>query len=215
MSILNGEGPLPEFQFDREKLRAVVLRACHACEPADLGAVKLNKVLYFFDMITYAHHRAVVTGATYRKRPNGPASDQLLFLLRDLQKSGDVEIRDVDYHGYWKKEYIAKVPAPEGVLSPEQESLLDDVIDFVCRKNTARSISEYSHSLPWEMADMGGIIPYYSAMLLFPTQPSPEAFELVEQGVPEFAGEWKSNNVVALSSLADFRSRILAASGQA
>lgn len=203
---------MPLMQFDHAKMRAVILRACHSCAPEDLGAVKLNKVLYYFDMISYAHHHASVTGATYRKRPNGPASDQLLFLLRDMERSGDIEIRAVEYHGYWKKEYVAKVVETSGVLSNQELSLLDDIIDFVCRRNTARSISEYCHSLPWEMADMGGEIPYHSAMLLFPTQPSPEAFEAVQHGVNEFATERSTGNAVGLSKLADFRSRILAAS---
>lgn len=202
-------------QLDRNKMRAVILRACHTCEPHELGAVKLNKVLYYFDMISYAHHREAVTGATYRKRPNGPTSDQLLFLLRDMEAVGDIEVRNVNYHGYLKKEYIAKAVEPKGILSKQELSLLDDVLDFVCRQNTAKSISEYSHSLPWEMADMGGIIPYHSAMLLIPAQPSPEAFEAVKMGMGEVAKEGSTRNTLGLSKLADFRSRLLAASGQA
>lgn len=202
-------------QLDRDKMRAVILRACHTCAPDDLGAVKLNKVLYYFDMISYAHRRVSVTGATYRKRPNGPTSDQLLFLLRDMEAAGDIEIRNVDYHGYEKKEYIAKATEPINVLNEDELGLLDDVIDFVCRQNSAKSISEYSHSLPWEMAEMGGVIPYHSAMLLIPSQPSPEAFEAVQKGMSEVAPERSTRNAVGMSKLEDFRSRILAASGQA
>lgn len=201
-------------QFDREKMRAVILRACHSCDPHELGAVKLNKVLYYLDMLTYAHQRAAVTGATYRKRPNGPASDQLLFLLRDMERRGDIQIRDVNYHGYIKKEYVPLVEQPEGVLNAAELSLLDDVIDFVCRQNTARSISEYSHSLPWEMAQMGGEIPYRSAMLLLPMEPTPEAFELAEQGLAEIADAKSSARIVDLPLLTEFRGRILSEAGQ-
>jgi Protein of unknown function (DUF4065) len=201
-------------QFNREKMRAVILHACHSCDPDELGAVKLNKVLYYLDMIAYAHHRMTVTGATYRKRPNGPASDQLLFLLREMQRAGDIEIKDVDYHGFWKKEYIAKAPDPVGVLNEEELSLLDDVIEFVCRQHSARSISEYSHSLPWEMAEMGGVIPYHSAMLLFPMEPTPEGLEIAEQGLQEIAKARSSTNTVGLPLLRDFRSRILSEAGQ-
>ncbi len=201
--------------FNRDKMRAVVLRACRSCAPADLGAVKLNKVLYFLDMIWYAHHRVPVTGATYRKRPNGPTSDNLLFLLRDMSRAGDIEIKDVDYHGYWKKEFRPRVEDPVGVLNPDEASLLDDVIDFVCRKNSARSISEYSHSLPWEMADMGGEIPYRSAMLLFPMEPTPEAFELVEQGLPQIEAARQNQAPLGMPVLTAFRSRVQSEAGQA
>ena len=205
---------MTQMQYDKEKMRAVILRACHTCTREDLGAVKLKKVLYYFDMISYAHHRASGAGATYRQRPNGPTSDQLLFLLRDMARVGDIDILEVDYHGFFKKEYIAKVAEPVGVLNSDEIELLDDVIEFVCRQNTARSISEYSHSLPWEMAEMGATIPYRSALLLFPSQPSPEAFEAVQQGEPELAARRSARNTVGMSKLADFRGRILAASGQ-
>jgi hypothetical protein len=201
-------------QFDREKMRAVILRVCHACDPADLGAVKLHKVLYYLDMLNYAHQRRAITGATYRKRPNGPASDQLLFILRDMERAGDIRISEVDYHGYLKREFIPLVEEPSGVLNQAELSLLDDIVDFVCRHNTARSISEFSHSLPWEMADMGGEIPYRSAMLLFPMQPSPEAFDAVEQGMSEFEASRSKKSPVGLRTLGDFRSSVLAAAGQ-
>ena len=56
-------------QFDRAKLKTVILYVCSRCEPAQLGAVKLHKVLYFTDMLHYAHAGTAVTGATYRERP--------------------------------------------------------------------------------------------------------------------------------------------------
>jgi len=201
-------------QFDREKMRAVILRVCRSCAPSDLGAVKLNKVLYYADMIHYAHYRAPVTGATYRKRPNGPASDQLLFLLRDMERVGDIKIDNVDYYGFFKKEYVPLAEEPQGVLNEVETGILDDVIEFVCRQNTARSISEYSHALPWEMAEMGGEIPYPSAMLLFPMQPSPEAFEAVERGMSEVEAARSQGDTVGVRSLAAFRSSVLEAVGQ-
>ncbi|QUM72499.1 Panacea domain-containing protein [Sphingopyxis granuli] len=192
-------------------MRAVILRVCHSCDPADLGAVKLNKVLYFLDMISYAHHRQAVTGATYRKRPNGPTSDQLLFMLRDMQEIGEIQVDDVDYHGFIKKNYVALVSEPVGVLTNEETTLLDDVIEFVCRRNTAKSISDYSHKLPWELAHMGDVIEYHTAMMLFPNEPSPKAFELAKEGAEELEAARSTGNAVAVTSLADFRSRLLAA----
>ena len=205
---------MAEVQFDPGKMRAVILHTCHACDPSDLGAVKLHKVLYYLDMVMYAHQREVVTGATYRKRPNGPMADQLLFTLRDMTQAGDLKVENVNYHGFWKKEYQALVPEPEGILNSEELSMLDDAIDFVCRKNTAKSISDYSHALPWEMADMGGEIPYHTAMLLFPMQPSPEAFDAAEQGMSEVETARSQTEALGLQDLGAFRGRVLASVGQ-
>jgi Protein of unknown function (DUF4065) len=201
-------------QFDRAKMRAVILRAIGGCTPSDMGAVKLNKVLYFVDMIHYAHFRQAVTGATYRKRPNGPTTDQLLFVLREMQHDGQVKIDDVEYHGYWKKQYTPLTPEPAGVLNEEEQALVDDVVDFVCRQNSAKTISDYSHQMPWEMATDGGVIPYSTAMLLFPMQVSPEAFDAASMGVSEIEVARSNASAVGGLSVSDFRSRVLASIGQ-
>ncbi len=201
-------------QFDRTKMRAVILRAIHGCRPSDMGAVKLNKVLYFVDMIHYAHFRQAVTGATYRKRPNGPTTDQLLFVLREMQQDGQVKIEDVEYHGYWKKQYTPMKPEPSGLLNDEEQALVDDVVDFVCRQNSAKTISDYSHQMPWEMAGDGGVIPYSTAMLLLPMQVSPEAFEAASIGVAEIEVARSKSGSLGGLSVSDFRSRVLASAGQ-
>lgn len=201
-------------QYDRQKMRAVVLRTCHACRPADLGAVKLHKVLYYLDMMMYAHQRQAVTGATYLKRPNGPMASELLAALRDMERDGDIRVDTVNYHGFLKKEYYALTDEPQDILNTEEQSMLDDVIDFVCRKNTAKSISDYSHALPWEMAELGGVIPYHSAMLLFPMQPTAEAFDLVEKGMAEIETARSQSNAVGMQDITTFRSSVLSAVGQ-
>jgi hypothetical protein len=38
-------------QFDRAKLKTVILYACSKCDAEQMGAVKLHKVLYFADML--------------------------------------------------------------------------------------------------------------------------------------------------------------------
>ena len=201
-------------QFDRNKLRAVVLRTCHRVPPDRIGAVKLHKVLYFLDMIRYATSGNSVTGSEYRKRPFGPTCVQLLPVLREMERDWDLEIRDVDYFGLRKKEYVPAAPEPEGVLNDEEIALLDEVIDFVCSKNSARTISEFSHQLPWEMAEFGDIIPYSSALLLFPSQPSPEAFDRVQQGRDEIEAARSGADTLAFADIAAFRSRVRSRIGQ-
>jgi Antitoxin SocA-like, Panacea domain len=170
-------------QFDREKLKAVILYACNRCQASELGAVKLHKVLYVSDMLYYAYLGTPLTGATYRKRTHGPTCDDLLPALRELERAGAVEVREVEYFGYRKKEYLARAPAQIERLGPAALELLDDVIDFVCRDNTAQTISEYSHNRAWEMAEFGDVLSYNSVFQIFPTEMSPEVMDIVRAEV--------------------------------
>jgi Protein of unknown function (DUF4065) len=195
-------------QFDRSKLRAVILNICGLCPREMLGAVKLHKVLYFLDMMSYAQSGLSVTGSTYCKRPFGPTCVQLLPMLRDMSNDGDIEIRDVEFYGRSKKEYIPRAVPIAGTLNGDEIALLEEVVDFVCNQNTAQSISDYSHQLPWEMAEFGEVIPYSTALMLFPADIGPEAFELVRKGAQEIAKARLNENTVDMSLLAALRSRI-------
>lgn len=196
-------------QYDRTKLRAAILYAAKSCPPEQMGATKLHKVLYFADMMSYATSGAAMTGATYRKRPFGPTCDELLPTLRDLAIEGDLEVREVDYFGYLKKEYIAKTDA-SNVLSEGERELLDEVVDFVCHANTAKTISEFSHTRAWEMAEGGEILPYSTALYIIPEQAPPEALEWAAEEMARIDATESSGNPVGSSDLRDFRSRILA-----
>jgi Protein of unknown function (DUF4065) len=199
-------------QYDRGKLKSAILYTCAKCEPSHLGSVKLHKVLYFVDMIHYAQTGRPVTGATYRKRPLGPTCDPLLPTLRELERNNEIRIDEVDYFGYRKKEFIA-LSKPDLVRFTHDElRLLDEVIEFVCAQNIAKTISEYSHNRAWEQAEFGDELKYSSAFLLFPAEVSPEALEWAS-GEGQIVDEARSQNKLASKDFAAFRSEVLSRLG--
>lgn len=200
-------------QFNREKLRALVLYVCSKCPPSQLGAVKLHKVLYFSDMIHFVASGTPITGAPYRKRPFGPTCDPLLPLLRDMENSGELEVDKVDYFGFWKKEYHSRVEPDLSRFSDAEIHLIDDIIDFVCLSSTARQISEFSHNRAWELAEPGEELPYSSAFVLIPHQASPETLEWAEEEASKIASAESKGESMETRDFRAFRSRILAASG--
>lgn len=204
-----------QMQFDRNKLKTVILRTCELCPPEKLGAVKLHKVLYFTDMIAYARSGRAVTGAEYRKRPFGPTCVPLLPILRDMERDGELVVSETEYFGLRKKEFRALSEADMRRLSDEESALLEEVVDFVCHRNTARSISEISHQLPWELADFGETIGYDTALMLFPSQPSAEALDLVEQEAEALEAARSEGDTVGRSTYRDFRSRVQSQIGAA
>jgi hypothetical protein len=195
-------------QFDREKLRAAVLHICSNCPPNQLGAVNFHKVLYFADMLQYAFKRVPITGATYRKRPYGPTCVQLLPTIGELVRDGAMRVDEVDYFGFRKKEYHAlTVPAP-AALANEEIAFLDEVIDFVCNNNTARTISEFSHQEPWERVGFGDEIPYSSAYQLIPSAVSQEAFDKAKEGIEAFEAARQRGDALGNKDFAAFRESI-------
>jgi hypothetical protein len=197
--------------FDREKLRAAVLYVVGSCAPSSLGAVKLHKVLYYSDMMTYLASGKAITGAEYRKRPYGPTCDAILPLLGELSREGILKIEHVSYYGYRKKEFQLLVESDSNQLSSEEKATLDEMMDFVCNQNSARTISEFSHDMVWEMVEFGEVIPYHNAILLVPNVVSDEAIAWAEaEGTLVADARSKSaDQTVAGRDARDFRARLV------
>lgn len=195
-------------QFDRNKLKEAILYACARCDAEDIGAVKLHKVLYFADMIRYAESGKPITGSVYVKRPHGPTNKHLLSILREMEAEGEIQISEADYHGYMKKEYRPLRQPRIDALSPAEQQVLDDVVDFVCLHHTARTISDYSHNRAWEMAQYGEEIPYRRAYLLYPSEVSEEAFEATAQGVRQVEATESGPASLAFVPFDTLRSRL-------
>lgn len=156
-------------QFDREKFKEAVLLLASYCPPEELGNVKLHKMLYFSDMMNFLQEGRPLTGVDYLKQKFGPTARHLTFAVDELAREGRLSVRETEYHGFYKKDYVPTAPFKPARLSESEQQLLRDVADFV-RGKTARQISEISHNAAWEAAELGEVIPYFTALQLVPVE---------------------------------------------
>jgi uncharacterized protein YlxP (DUF503 family) len=204
------------FKTDWDKLRAAVLHVISTCDPESLGAVKLHKVLYYSDMLSYLDTGRPITGAEYRKRPFGPTCDSILPILNDLQRKGEIEVQSVSYHGFQKKQFRALGLVRTNHLSADEKEVLDEMIEFVCRNNTAKTISDFSHSLAWEMVEFGDVIPYHNAFNLVPNMASAESMAWAEEEAAKLESSGQKSPDAPLAGIDSraFRARLVELSGR-
>lgn len=147
-------------RLDFNKLKALVHYVCHkATNPADLGAVKLNKVLWYADSINYLVTGASITGETYVKRQHGPVPKHILAVVDALIEDGKVARGKVNHFGFMKNEYISLDDPDITTFTADEIALIDAAFEHVCMNHTARSVSEETHDIIWNVADMGEEIP--------------------------------------------------------
>ena len=96
-----------------------------------------------------------------------------------------------------------------GRFSETERAVLDEVIDFVCRSNTAKTISDFSHSTPWEIVEFGEELPYHNALHLIPNQVSKDAFDWALEQEPAIEAERSKANPLDYPAFADLRGRFL------
>jgi len=172
------------FQFDREKFKDVIHFVCTRCETAELGRVKLHKILYFADMLHFLSAGRPLTGCEYQKQQFGPTAKHLNWAIGQLRSEGRVRCERRDFFGFAKDDFVSMREPDSKRLSSDEHALLNEVIDFVCAR-TAREISELSHSAAWEMVKFGEVIPYFSALFLAPSETTEEDVAWAEATVKE------------------------------
>jgi uncharacterized phage-associated protein len=178
------------FQFDREKFKDVVhyavQRAADRYGLEALGNTKLHKILYFADMLHYLDAGHPLSGEDYQRQRFGPTARHLTWAIAALIVEGRISLTKRNYYGYAKSEYAPLLPPTASRLSTGQQSLIDEVMDFVCAR-TAAEISEFSHDDVWSSVCMGERIPYYAAFAMFPAEITDEDIEEATEEVLRLA----------------------------
>lgn len=146
--------------MDQSKFDALVHYICAKCDdPSSLGATKLNKILWYSDTGTYLAYGHSITGSSYVKRQFGPVPQDMPASRRRLVASGAIIERQAPFFGYAQTQFIALTRPDLSLFSGEEISIVDHVIEVICRNYTATSISSLTHDRVWELAMIGEEIP--------------------------------------------------------
>lgn len=131
-------------------------------EPSVLGATKLNKILWFSDAWAYMRLGSPITEARYEKRQFGPVPSGILNVQNNLVKNGRIILRQGAYGGYPQTQFVSLTTPDINGFSGPQISLVDSIISDICHNHTAASISQASHDIVWDAAELGEEIPLYA-----------------------------------------------------
>lgn len=167
------------------KFKALVHHVIHECasSPDQLGAIRLNKVLWFADVTAYKMDGRAITGEKYVKRQFGPAPSRVLRALDDLVREGAVLILDPEVEYAPRKFYALTAPA-SGKLSNREKLITSAVLDDVLGR-TASEISEMSHDDVWQAAEIGEEIPMYATLASTPGEITEDVVEWANSSLAE------------------------------
>lgn len=160
-----------EIHLNMEKFEEAVHYICATCTEGDrLSAVKLNKILYYSDMIHYAKTGTAITGASYAKRQRGPAAKQILSAMENLRRQMRLDWKHVPVFEGARREFDAHGDTNLSLFSGDEIKQIDAMIRFVCDQGAAE-VSEFSHTIVWEAADMGEELPYDTFLVSYLREP--------------------------------------------
>ncbi|EOH0085270.1 Panacea domain-containing protein [Campylobacter coli] len=117
--------------------------------PADLGKVKLNKILWFADRAFMYKNYASLTQTSYIKNPQGPVVKKLENILTSLEKNEFIKSIKVNKGEYQQQSFLCLKEPNLDDFTAKEISILDETINKFALK-TAKELSEMSHDECWE-----------------------------------------------------------------
>lgn len=156
---------LGEKEMATEKFKALVHFMVHQCreQPGRLGAIRLNKALWYTDVFAYKASGASVTGERYVKRAKGPVPARILQTLNELELEQKIHIREPDGK-FDSRKFMGLVSPNTSVLSEDEMAAASSTLEAVCGYS-ANEISELTHDIIWEAAAEGEEIPLYATLV--------------------------------------------------
>jgi hypothetical protein len=165
-----------------QKLKEAVHFVCRrmATRPELLGAVKLQKILWYVDVRSYGVTGKTVTGAVFVKGKYGPYTPAAAPAIRELVREGRLNADTEQYFDNEKMRLIGNGETNKTILTARELCWLDEITEEICECHTAASISEKSHGSIWQMAAYGEEIPFEATAVTL-VRPSQEAVELASK----------------------------------
>lgn len=147
-----------------EKFKGLVHYVVHECSghPDRLGAIRLNKSLWFADVFAYKTQGVPISNERYVKRQMGPVPAHILEAIRELQADGKIVVRE-PAHQYDTRKYISVAQPDDAILSDDERSIATSAMEAVCGFS-ANAISELTHDMIWDAAEMGEDIPLHATL---------------------------------------------------
>jgi hypothetical protein len=149
------------------RLAALAHYVIWKCDPADLGAVKLNKILWFADLDHYRRTGRTITGATaYTKLQHGPVPRGMLRALSALEAENKIAKSTENYYDRPKTMFLALSRPDLSAFDADEIATIDMITETISRDHTAVSISRLSHDALWEETEIGSDMTIGAASVL-------------------------------------------------
>ena len=143
-----------------ERLKALMHYVCAkaADNPQVLGRIKLNKVPWYADTISFALYGKSITGERYIKRQFGPVPAKFIPAQKKLEEEKKIVQSQSTMFRLVNHDFTSIATPDTDMFSKEDMDVINQAFEHVM-KHTAMSVSEETHDHVWELAEIGEEIP--------------------------------------------------------
>jgi transcriptional regulator with XRE-family HTH domain len=151
------------------KFKNVLLYILERCAgKPNVGETVLYRLLYFSDFNYYEIYEEHLTGARYRKMPNGPVPQKIDTIIKQMIDNGQLARVKTEYHDYLLTRFLPLDKPNLREFKATEKEVIGKVIEQMSDWSLA-TINNYSHEdIPWLASKEGEEISYELALYRYP-----------------------------------------------
>ena len=136
-------------ELNKDKYLNALLFFISYCNNKWLGVTKLNKLMYYFDFISYRDHQKSATGDIYAHWEKGPVPKHIEEMLQELKRTGKITAQDIPYLDGKKTEFTALSEPDMQVFSTYENRLLEAICKQFELWPTQKIVDQTHFESPW------------------------------------------------------------------
>lgn len=149
----------------KEKYKNALLYFITKCGNEKLGIMKLNKLFYYLDFISYRDRKETVTGETYIHLPKGPFASSLQEdIIESAQKEKLIDCKKDESEKYGKRNRFRALKTWDSKVFDEYEIKL---LNYICETfenwSTDQMVAQTHSEAPWVFSKPNESLDYKNA----------------------------------------------------
>ncbi len=175
-----------QYIADKQKLKLIIQYVCeHYNSNGGLGAIKLNKIFWFFDKYWFIENGESATSIShYWRQPRGPMIPDFYNVIKELEDDNILSVSTIGPNSFKQTKYNC-YKKPDNILdfiNSKQLELLDEIAQVIVEQISANEVSELSHKNCWHNFSNGSYIPIETVLWdEDDMQPSDKMMQWIEQ----------------------------------
>ncbi len=151
--------------LNKEKYTNALLYFVSECGNEKLGIMKLNKLFYYLDFISFRDREKSVTGETYMHLPKGPFASSLEEgIIESAQKNKFINRKEDASEKYGKRNrFQALKPYDSAVFDEYEKSLLAYLCSTFKDWSTDQMVAQTHSEAPWVFSQPSQALDYKNA----------------------------------------------------
>jgi uncharacterized phage-associated protein len=150
--------------LNKEKYLSALQYFIAECNNERLGIVKLNKLFYYLDFISYRDRGESVTGDAYKRLPMGPVAAQLDKIIEIAQDKKLIDCKQDESEKYGKRNRFKVMETPDLSVFDNYEKKL---LEYICKQfkdwSTDQMIAQTHTEAPWVFSNTEKPLKYENA----------------------------------------------------